>query len=306
MSKPTIVAVTEALHLQPHQIERLEGLGNFKSYKGNPTSKDDWLNRAQGADILCAGRLGLDSDGVYEIENVYISMPAAGYDFLDLPRLREKNVTVSNSPGCNKKPVAEWIITMLLLHFRRMCSLINITDLPKSEVFASGTGLHGKNITILGKGNIGGELGKLCEAFDMNVRFFTRGDELLESVQDADIIANCLSAHPTAEKLLDQTFFQSLKPGSFFISIARSSTYDIDALLHALDAGILSGAADDAASAVSGDQTDSDYLKFQAHPKVLATPHLSWNTDVGEDLANTMMIDNIEAWIAGKPINVVT
>jgi glycerate dehydrogenase len=105
--------------------------------------------------------------------------------------------------------------------------------------------------------------------------------------------------------LLGKKFFSSMKRGSFFVSTSRNKTYDFSALKEALDNGILSGAADDAASADIGDINSDYYKNLLKHPKILATPHIAWNTDSERRKSNDIMIDNIEAWLKKKPMNLI-
>lgn len=304
MDKKKIV-VTKDLKFYEDQKKRLELLGDVTYYDDEPKSPDEWLERCQGADIICTGLLGFTSDRVYTLKDVFISVPVVGVEFLDKKKLKESNIVVSNSPGCNKEAVAEWMMGMMLMHFRRLCLLTRSTDIERKEALSTDKGLFNRTITILGSGNIARQLAKICEVFDMKVSFFKRGDDLLKSVRDADIVANCLSTNESTTGLLDKKFFSSLKPGSFFISISKSQVYDIEALKSALDEDILIGAADDAAAANIGDVKDPEYLKLLNHPKILVTPHIAWNSEIEIRKSNDIMIDNIEAWLKGKPINLI-
>lgn len=302
--KPRIT-VTKNLELYEDQVKRLESLGDVTYYNEDPKSSDEWLERCRGANIVCAGVFGLKSDKVYQLKNVFISLPFVGVEFLDKKKLEKNNIVVSNSPGCNQEAVAEWIVGMMLQYFRRLCQLTRITDLPKDEILKVATSLYNKKITILGAGHIGIQLGKICDSFGMKVTFFKRGDDLLKSVKDADVIANCLAMNTTTIGLLDKKFFSSLKRGSFFVSASRHQIYDVEALKDAIDNNILIGAADDAADAEVGNINEPDYRTLLDHPKILVTPHIAWNTDAERRKANDIMIDNIEAWINKKPINLI-
>ena len=108
----------------------------------------------------------------------------------------------------------------------------SVSEEDKSFV---GKGLTGKNITILGKGNIGSFVGDVCNALKMNVTFFKRGDDLFESVKNADYVVDALSSNPTTNKLLNKEFFLSLKQGSFFITVTGPEIYDVDVMIEALD-----------------------------------------------------------------------
>ncbi len=301
--KPKIIFVKD-LRLYKDQKRRLESLGDVVYHNESLETNEQWLERCKAANIICSGMFGLKSDKVYELNNVFISLPFVGFEFLDINKLKERNISVSNSPGCNKEDVVEWIVGMLLMHFRQLNTLNRTKDSDVKNLKAS-ISLLNKNITILGNGHIGNHLKEFCKLFGMHVKMFKRGDDLKESVKNADIIANCLSINSSSKGLLDREFFNSLKKGSFFISIARQLTYDINALKEALDNEILIGAADEAASAAVGDIDDPNYLSLIEHPKILVTPHIAWNTDARLRKANDMMIDNIEAWINKKPINLI-
>ncbi len=299
------IVVTKDLQFYDDQIKRLKSLGAVTFYDNDPKSADEWLKRCRGADIICTGIFGLKSDKVYQLKDVFISLPYVGVEFLDKKKLKENNIVVSNSPGCNKEAVSEWIVGMMLIYFRRLSQLTRTTSLPKDEILKTATGLYNKKITILGSGHIGTQLGKICDSFGMKVNFFKRGYNLLESVKDADIIANCLSVNSTTIGLLNKQFFSSLKRGSFFVSASRHQIYDVEALKDAIDKNILIGAADDAADAEVGNINEPDYKTLLNHPKILVTPHIAWNTDAERRKANDMMIDNIEAWINKIPINLI-
>ncbi len=119
------------------------------------------------------------------------------------------------------------------------------------------------------------------------------------------MVIDALGLNDTTKGLLDKKFFNSLKKGSFFITVTSQKIYDSKAMLSALDKGILAGAATDAGGILPGDTDDPYYKKLLKHPKVLVTPHISFQSDVTVKVAGDMMIENIEAYLKGKPINVV-
>ncbi|MDD2822878.1 MAG: NAD(P)-dependent oxidoreductase [Candidatus Daviesbacteria bacterium] len=297
------IVVPQDMAFYPDQIKRLKSLGETTFYEDIPTP-EQWLERCKDADIICTGEVGMETKS-YELKNKYFSLPMVGTAWLDLPRLKAGGNSLSNSPGCNKEAVSEWIIGMMIYLMRNFDHLIRITNTPKEKIFKTSPGLAGKNITILGKGNIGSTVGKICEALSMNVTYFQRGDDLLKKVKDADVVVSCLKAEGSTKNLLDTSFFNSLKKGSYFITITASSVYDIDAMFEALDKGILAGAADDSAGMPVAEADNPYYLKLVSHPKVVTTPHVAYNTEATARKANDIMIDNVENWIKGTPINIV-
>jgi phosphoglycerate dehydrogenase-like enzyme len=299
----TRIVIAQDLGLNEEEKNKLNKLGEVKYYGELSRTPEEWLKRCRGANIVCTGKFGLKQK-YQELENVFLSLPFVAVSFLDPEKLKEKNIKVSNCPGCNKEAVSEWIIAMVLNLLRDLPNWVNTLevsmDTPKQT-----KGLAGKNITILGKGDIGSRVGKICEALEMNVRYFARNDDLIGSIKDADVVVDTLGSNESTIDLLDKKFFNSFKKGSYFITVTSPKIYDIDAMLEVLDGGILAGVANDCGAIQVGDVRDPFYIKLATHSKVLATPHVSYNTDVTDRKANKIMIDNIEAYLNGKPINLL-
>lgn len=156
----------------------------------------------------------------------------------------------------------------------------------------------------MGKGNIGKRVGAVCEALGMKVTYFERGHNLSEAVKDADVVVDVLSTNPSSKGLLNKDFFGSVRKGAIFISVTTNAIVDFDAMLSALDEGQLSFVAHDVANAKPGDAADPLYEKLRRHSKVYTTPHIAGFSDVTTQIGNDMMIENVEAWLKGKPTNV--
>lgn len=299
------IVVTKDMRMHDSHKKRLEALGEVTYYDTESASPEEWHERVKDADVICTGRLGLDGKAVFTLQDKLISLPFVGYDFLDVDKLKERNITVTNAPGCNKEAVAEWVVGILLMRLRNLHQLSDPQTVSKDLALLTGGSIWGKNITILGNGNIGQHLQRIFETMGATVTVFKRDDDLIESAAQANIVVNCLPVNEDTRGMVDQAFFASLQLGVFFVSISRHHTYDIDALITGLDERRIAGAMDDVANAAVGDPTDEIYQKLAAHPKVLATPHIAWNAESEAKKANDIMIDNIEAWVQGELQNVV-
>lgn len=300
----TKIVVTNPMGLTEDQKLRLNKLGQVTYYDTMPSSPDEWLKRCQGFDVICSWIVGL-RENYGKLKNVFISVPFVGVSsFADPLVVKASNLTISNSPGCNRHAVSEWIVYMILTIERQLNRYLNTTDKVSIPLPFRSFGLAGKNITILGNGNVGKRVGAVCKAFEMNVSFFKRGDNLLQSVKDADIVIDTLSANPSSKGLLNKEFFQSVKQDSIFVSVTVDSIEDFDAMFSALDEGRLTYVAHDVMNAPLGDTSYPLYNKLRKHPNVYTTPHIAAFTDVTSRIGNDMMIYNIEAWVKGKPINV--
>lgn len=296
------IVVTQDLGLNKEERERLNKLGEVKYFEDLPKSPEEWVERCNGAEIICSGKFGL-TQKYQELKNVYFSLPFVMTGFFDLEKLKERKIKVSNCPGCNKEAVSEWIIAMILNLLRDLPNWINKKEsdkIPKET-----KGLFGKNIVILGSGNIGSRVGKICEELEMDVAYFRKGDNLINSIKDADIVVNTLGYNEGTVGFLNRDFFNSFKKGSYFITVTSSKVYDVEAMINALDSGVLAGVANDCGSIQVGDTYDPFYVRLANHPKILATPHIAYNTDTTDRKASKMMIDNIEAFIKNEPINLI-
>jgi phosphoglycerate dehydrogenase-like enzyme len=299
----TKIVVTHDLGLSNEDIKRLKTLGELTVYDNRPTPAE-WLKRCQGADVVCSGIPGL-REKYQELKNVFISLPLVGVAYLDKDILKKNNIKVANSPGCNKDAVAEWIVGMIINLLRGLPFFINNDSLSTTKAPVAAIGLANKKVLILGKGNIGIRVQEICQSLKMDVSFFERSDDLYKKIVGQEIIVNCLSANETSVGLLDSKFFKSLSKNSYFISVSSNEIYDKEAMFRALDSGILLGAAIDDGTMNTGNTSDSYYQKLLRHPKILATPHIAYNTDNSNQEGNRMMVDNVGAYLAGKPINLI-
>ena len=300
------IVVTNNQDFTDEQKQRLDSLGDVTYYDTVPKDGAEYLERIKGADIICSGTAGLQ-DAYTELKDVYVTVAFVSVAFVDVDIMKANGVTLSNAPGANRHAVSEWVLGMIILLTRNLYPTIN-----RKETFRiNGSlppitlGLAGRNITILGQGYVGRRVADLATAFGMRVTIFKRGDNLEQSVQNADVVVDTLSSNPSTQKLLNSNFFASMKQYSYFVTVTRSEIVDEDALIDALDNGHLAGAASDCGGILVGDTDDPLYQKMLNHPKVLVTPHIAYNSEKSRKTGADIMIDNVEAYIKGKPQNVV-
>lgn len=283
------------------QKARLETLGEVK-YLPSPSSSAELIKRVEGADILYSdGAFLLDS--LPKLKDISVTYPYVELGVFNSEELKKNGVTIANSQGGNRPSIIEWVMFMTLALFRKFIPLVRVDKNISVEVQES---LNGKKVLIVGKGSIGSKIAIPCEAFGMKVSFFGRGDDLLAKSADVDLVINALNCNSTSKNLLDEKFFMSLKKGAYFVSFVRRYTYDLDGLLKAVKKGIVGGAAIDCDPEEFGDTTNEFYQKALSNPKVLVTPHIAWSTKQALVNGAEIAIQNIEAFVADKPQNVLT
>lgn len=283
------------------QKSRLESLGKVE-YLSSPTSSDELVKQAEGADILYSdGSFLLES--LSKLKNVFVTYPYVELGVFDSEELKKNGVTVSNSQGGNRPSIIEWVMFMTLNLFRQFCPMVRATeDFP---VKLQET-LVDKKVLIVGKGSIGAKIAIPCEVFGMKVNFFERGDDLQTKAAAADLVINALNCNSTSKNLLNEGFFMSLKKGAYYLTFVRPYTYDIDGLLKAVDAGVIAGAAIDCDPEGFGDTTNDFYQKCLSNEKVFVTPHIAFSTKQAIANGGEIAVQNIEAFVAGKPQYVLT
>jgi phosphoglycerate dehydrogenase-like enzyme len=297
------IVVTQNLQFTSSQKERLNKLGEVTFYDDVNNDPAEWLKRVSGFEIIISESFGL-LQNLYKLKNCFVSIPFVALGKIDSDRLKKNKVIIANAPGCNKEAVCEWIIFMLLSLIRKIGYLTNSVS-PTENFLEFSSGLKNSQVVILGKGNVGSQVGAVCNSLGMQVSYYLKDDNLIDRVKEADVIINCLSRNESTEGLLNKLFFKSLKKGSYYITTSRPEIHDTEAMLDALADGTLAGVADDCSSGKVGDATDEYYKKIINHKGVLATPHIAWNTKSANDLGNDLAIDNIEAYLRGKPINLI-
>jgi D-3-phosphoglycerate dehydrogenase len=292
--------ITLGIKLDENYKNRLEKVGKLVIQEA-PQSTEDFLGKTQGADVVYSnGDFLLES--LPMLQNIFVTYPYVELGVFDSEKLKEKGVLVANAQGGNRDSIVEWTMLMILSLFRNFLPMVRATENFPVELQQS---LHGKKVLVVGHGSIGSQIGVLCKAFDMDVSYFERGDDLSASSQDADFVVNALNCNSSSKNLLNEAFFMNLKTGSYYVTFSRPYTYDIDGLMKSIDAGIVAGAGIDCDPEDFGDTTNDFYQKALSNPKILVTPHIAFSTKQAVANGREIAIQNIEAYLSGSMQNIL-
>jgi lactate dehydrogenase-like 2-hydroxyacid dehydrogenase len=172
---------------------------------------------------------------------------AVGVDNLDLEVIRERGVIASNTPGVLTNATAEHAIALALALLRRIVegdrSLRRRDPWEWGPDFMVGEGLEGKELLVVGPGRIGRRVAELAQAHRARVVFAGRGDELLAALASADVVTLHCPLTPDTRHLIDADALAAMKPTAVLVNTARGPVVDEAALVAALEAGTISGAA---------------------------------------------------------------
>lgn len=199
---------------------------------------------------------------------------AVGIDNISLDAARDRGVVVSNTPGVLTNATAEHAIALMLALLRRLVegdrSLRRRDDWEWGPDFMVGESLEGKELLVVGPGRIGRRVAELAEAHGARARFAGRKDDLSERLQSADIVSLHCPLTPETHHLLDASALAAMKPSAVLVNTARGAVVDEGALVDALRAGSIAGAALDV---FEHEPAVSDELLEMEN--VVLTPHIA-------------------------------
>ncbi|GIV08370.1 MAG: lactate dehydrogenase [Fimbriimonadales bacterium] len=260
---------------------------------------------------------------------------STGYDHIDLAACQERAITVCNVPHYGENTVAEHTFALILslsrkLHaayFQGIRGDYRIRELR-------GFDLYGKTLGVVGAGNIGLHVIRIARGFGMRVLAYDmRPHPLLAQVlgftytpleallRESDIVSLHVPARPETHHLINRETLSQMKRGALLINTARGSVVDTEALLWALDEGILSGAGLDVIEGEEFITEESALLKMPVaeqtlkqvvqaqmllrRENVVFTPHIAFNSREAVQRILDTTLDNLQAYLEGRAQNVV-
>ena len=255
---------------------------------GKPLTSAEVAQLLPGIDGYIAGLDGIDANALKTADRLkVIARYGVGVDSVDLAAAREKGIVVTNTPGANSVSVAELALGLMLALARQIPEAVEAVRQGKFPRY-SGVSLEGKTIGILGLGAIGKQLARRLSGFDCKIlaydpfadAVFAKDNHIElttmeEVIEQADFISLHLPLLPETRGIVNDTFLNKMKKGSFLINTSRGEAVDEDALLKALQSGHLKGAGLDAFTVEPPDPKNP----LLALPQVVATPHLGAQTD---------------------------
>jgi phosphoglycerate dehydrogenase-like enzyme len=256
----------------------------------------------------------------------WVHSASAGVERALTPAARERGIVITNARGVFSRPIAEYVMMMILAVSRKLPGLL---ELQRERTWQplEGTELRDVTVGIVGLGSIGRAVGALATAFGCRVVATRRrpeasataaadglsfGEAMLERVggpetlpallAESDFVVLAAPLTPETENMIDATTLAAMKPGSWLINVARGRLVDERALLRALRDGPLGGAVLD----TFRDEPLQPGSPFYDLPNVIVTPHTSWSSGRVLDRSVELFCDNLRNFAAGEPlINVV-
>ena len=279
------------------------------------------VERVQPASIIISNKLSLGGPQLARAPDVkLIAIAATGSDCVDLDYCRRRGITVCNVRGYAVNSVPEHVL-MLILALRRNLLLyrqdVQAGKWQQSKQFCLlSHPLHdikSSTLGIIGYGSIGKSMAQLAESVGMNVLIAehknaksiragrTAFDEVL--AQSDVVTLHCPLTDETRD-MFGRREFEMMKRGALLINTARGALIQDQALIAALREGLIAGAASDVLRE-EPPRHGSPLLDLNL-PNFIVTPHVAWASDEAMQTLADQVIDNLEAFVAGRPQNVLT
>lgn len=324
MSREVVVLATPIYGraLSPAHVARIETAGTVRVV---PLSSEgivhaDAETALESAEVLLRG--GMPAAALEHLltrtpQLRWIHSASSGIDRVATPAVRARGITVTNARGVFSRPIAEYVVMMLLAVYRRLPQLL---ELQRERTWQplEGRELGGLTVAIVGYGSIGAEVAELLEPFGTtiiatrrrpelgapghpNVEVF--GNDALEAVlarADAVVLALPLTAQTAG--MFGNEQLQAMRESAWLLNIARGRLVDEPALRRALEEGWIGGAVLD----VFSEEPLPVDSPLHAVPNLVITPHTSWMSDRVVERGVELFRANLERYLEGAAlVNVV-
>lgn len=262
--------------------------------------EDELIEKIKGVHVLGIRSKTQVTQKVLDAANKLMVVGAfcIGTTQIDLEYAKKKGVVVFNAPYSNTRSVVELAIGEIIMLMRSVFARSSELHNGQWQKTASGSReVRGKNLGIVGYGNIGKQLSVLAEAIGMRVYYYDVEDSLAlgnakkcNTLEDLLTISDVVTLHiddnPANKNFIGEREINQMKKGAMLVNLSRGFVVDIDALAVALESGQIAGAAVDVYPEEPGSNGDFK-TKLQGFPNVILTPHVGGSTEEAQrDIAD--------------------
>ncbi len=314
------IVVVDGYTLNPGDLswEPLKELGQVTIY--DRTAPNETIERCIDAEMVLTNKVIFNAETIKALPKLkYIGVLATGYNVVDTKAAAEHNVIVTNIPAYSTESVAQMVFAQILNITNRVghyaCEnskgrWANNTDFCYRDTPL--TELADKKIGIVGLGNTGSATARIANAFGMEVCAFTSKPQqsipnyitkltLDELFSQCDIVSLHCPLTETTKELVNEARLATMKPTAILINTGRGPLINEQAVADALNHGKIAAFGADVLS-VEPAQPGNPLLSAK---NCYLTPHIAWATTEARIRLMNICIQNVKAFIGGKPQNVV-
>ena len=280
------------------------------------------IERCQTADILVVNKVPITEQILNDCPSIkHIAVSATGFNIIDIAACQKRNISVSNIQNYALITVPEHVLSLTLnlrrevIHHRQQVidgewqksSSFCIIDKPIRD-------LHGATFGVVGLGGLGRATAKLMHSIGMRVIYASRNEHtcdfaekvlLKDLLVKADVVSLHCSLNNDTKNLIDAAQLKTMRPHAILINTARGGIVNERAAAQAILNKEIAGLGFDALLE-EPPTNDSPLLEIAHLSNVIITPHNAWGSVQALQTLADILVDNIEAFIAGTPQNIVT
>lgn len=299
----------------------LRELPGFDITAYDRTRAEEVVNRCREADAVLTNKVAITEDVLRQLPRLrYIGVLATGYNVVDIPAARRRNITVTNIPAYSTASVAQSVFAHLLnvtnsvAHYAEENRRGRWTESPDfmwadTHLFE----LEGKTMAIRGMGNIGTQVAHIALAFGMRVVAVSHrpADELpagvrkvdwKEALSQADVLSlHCPLTDETRE-IINHGTLELMKPTAIIINTGRGPLIHEGEVAQALRENRIAAYC---ADVLTTEPAHPDNPLLTA-PRCYLTPHIAWATHEARQRLIRTATENLRAYLNGQPVNVVS
>ena len=300
-------------------VRRPRAASDYLEY---PRSREEEVvERLKGATVAITNKVPLRAAALRELPQLrMIAVAATGYDVIDIGYCRDHGVAVANIRNYAVHTVPEHAFALILALRRNLLAYRADVELGlwnRSAEFClldhPILDLHGAQLGIIGEGALGRAMAAIGTAFGMRAVFLDHPQRIGEDLEyhplprllaESDVLTLHCPLLPATRNIIGEAQLRAMKRTAILINTARGGLIDEPALVRALQERWIAGAGIDVLS-VEPPRTGNPLLDLRL-PNLIVTPHIAWASQGAMQFLADQLIDNIDAWAAGTPQNLVT
>ena len=287
----------------------------------NRTSADQAAARIADADIVIVNKVKLPAEVLAQAPKLkLIAVAATGTDNIDLQACQQRGIVVSNVRNYAKHTVPEHTFALIFALRRSICAYRDAVKAGRWQEAAQFCffdypirDLAGSTLGVIGDGVLGQSVAAIGRALGMRVLFsahkgrtgqgslYTPFEEVLKQ---ADILTLHCPLNANTRNMIGAAEFGQMARKPLLINTGRGGLVDEAAVGQALQSGYISGAAFDVTS-VEPPPADHPFMSLLNRPDFILTPHVAWASAEAIQALADQLIDNVEAFVRGAPVNQV-
>ena len=313
------IVVLDGYTLNPGDLSwrNLEALGDVVVHEHSTAAQV--VERARDAEVVLTNKTPIPRQTLTQLPLAqYIGVLATGYNIVDVDAARERDIPVCNVPIYGTASVAQAAIAHVLNLTQRIgdhavavagnrwaqCRDFSFQNHPLIE-------LEGLTFGVIGFGRIGRRTAELARAFGVHVLAHTRTPDpavdwaefvdVEQLLRRSDVVSLHCPLTPETEGIISAERLALMKPTALLVNTSRGPLVDEEALHAALEAGTIAGAGLDV---MAVEPPAADHPLYHAR-NCYVTPHNAWATGAARSRLLDTVVDNVRAFAAGTPQNVV-